>query len=116
VTTTSAERPQPLAAALAIGRALGQRGLRFVHWKSNNHLAEALAGATDIDMFADPRQRDEVRACLSDMNCLEVVSRPWGRYDGVESSTCACPGARRCSPIPTPRSIPSGPRPRRKWS
>jgi len=84
VTTTSAERPQPLAAALAIGRALGQRGLRFVHWKSNNHLAEALAGATDIDMFADPRQRDEVRACLSDMNCLEVVSRPWGRYDGVE--------------------------------
>ena len=58
-TMTSAEAP--LQAALDIARALSARGIRFVHWKSNGHLAEALSGRTDIDMFADPAQRDAVR-------------------------------------------------------
>lgn len=80
--TTSAEAP--LAAALAIGRALAARGVRFVHWKSNSHLAEALAGRTDIDVYADPLQQEEVRSCLGAQGCLEVVSQPWGRYPGVE--------------------------------
>ena len=51
---TSAEAP--LAAARDIGLALAAKGIRFVHWKSNGHLAEALSGQTDIDMFADPAQ------------------------------------------------------------
>jgi thymidylate kinase len=82
VATTSAEAP--LAAALDLARALAARGIRFVHWKSNGHLAEALSGATDIDMFADPAQRDEVRACLRQQNCLEIISQPWGSYPDVE--------------------------------
>ena len=62
MTTTSAERPAPLEAALAIGRALAASGVRLVHWKSNGHLAEALAGETDLDVFADPLQREAVAA------------------------------------------------------
>lgn len=80
--TTSAE--PPLAAAVGIGRALTARGIRFVHWKSNGHLAEALSGRTDLDVFADPAQRDAVRTVLREQNCLEVVSQPWGRYPDVE--------------------------------
>jgi len=82
VATTSAEAP--LAAARDIGRALAAKGIRFVHWKSNGHLAEALSGQTDIDMFADPAQREAVRETLRQHDCLEVVSQPWGRYPDVE--------------------------------
>lgn len=80
--TTSADAP--LAAALDIGRALAAKGIRFVHWKSNGHLAEALSGRTDIDMFADPARREDVRQTLREQNCLEVLSQPWGRYPDVE--------------------------------
>jgi thymidylate kinase/uncharacterized membrane protein len=82
VATTSAEAP--LKAALDIARALSARGIGFVHWKSNGHLAQALAGRTDIDMYADPAMRDAVRATLVEQNALEVLSQPWGRYPDVE--------------------------------
>ena len=74
----------PLKDAYGIGRALTARGVRFVHWKSNGHLAKGLAGRTDIDMYADPAQRDTVRAVLREQNCLEMLSQPWGRYPDVE--------------------------------
>ena len=67
-----------------IGRALTAEGIRFVHWKSNGHLAEALSGRTDIDMYADPPQREAVRACLAEQDCLEMLSQPWARYPDVE--------------------------------
>lgn len=84
MTTTSAERPAPLEAALAIGRALAASGVRFVHWKSNGHLAEALAGETDLDVFADPLQREAVAACLRRQGCVKVQSQPWASYPDVE--------------------------------
>lgn len=84
MTTTKPDGLVPLAAAGEIGRALSAAGCRFVHWKSNGHLAEALSGRTDIDMFADPGQRDAVRACLRAQQCLEVMSQPWASYPDVE--------------------------------
>lgn len=79
---TSADAP--LQAALDLGRAFAAKGIRFVHWKSNGHLAEALSGATDIDVFADPARREDVRATLREQNCLEIISQPWGSYPDVE--------------------------------
>lgn len=85
MTTTAAEAAAaPLAAARAIGAALAGRGLRFVHWKSNSHLAEALSGRTDIDLYADPGQRAAVRACLAAQGCLAMQSQPWASYPDVE--------------------------------
>ncbi len=80
--TTRAE--VPLESALDLARAFSARGIRFVHWKSNGHLAEALSGETDIDMYAESAQRDAVRATLVEQNALEVRSQPWGRYPDVE--------------------------------
>ncbi|PZF75537.1 hypothetical protein DK847_16970 [Aestuariivirga litoralis] len=80
--TTSAEAP--LAAARDLARAFTARGIRFVHWKSNGHLAEALSGQTDIDMYADPAQRAVVRNILREQNALEMRSQPWGSYPDVE--------------------------------
>ena len=75
---------QPLAKATALGQALSAAGFAFVHWKSNSHLAEALAGLTDIDMFADPARRDALRERLRAEGCLQIVSRPWASYPDVE--------------------------------
>ena len=80
--TISAEAS--LNAARDLARALSARGIRFVHWKSNGHLAAALSGRTDIDMYADPAQRDAVRATLIEQNALEVRSQPWASYPDVE--------------------------------
>lgn len=32
------------------------RGIRYCHWKSNEHLAEGLVGATDLDIIVERRQ------------------------------------------------------------
>lgn len=74
----------PLPAAMDIGRALSAKGIRFVHWKSNGHLAKGLSGQTDIDMYADPLHRMVVRATLREQGCLEMISPPWSRYPDVE--------------------------------
>ncbi|WP_421693399.1 hypothetical protein [Aestuariivirga sp.] len=75
---------QPLAKATALGQALSAAGHGFVHWKSNSHLAQALAGLTDIDMFADPARQGALRETLRVEDCLQIVSRPWASYPDVE--------------------------------
>lgn len=95
MTTTGPERQAPLAAADAIGRALSAAGCRFVHWKSNGHLAEALSGKTDIDMFADPGQQAVVRDVLDAEDCLKVQSQPWASYPDVEDWLAVDPGTGR---------------------
>lgn len=38
--------------------------IRYCHWKSNEHLAEAMAGDTDFDILVDPAQRRQVEEAL----------------------------------------------------
>lgn len=82
--TTKPEGMAPLAATAGIGRALAAAGCRFVHWKSNGHLAEALSGQTDIDMYGDPSSREAIRNCLRAQDCLQVQSQSWASYPDVE--------------------------------
>jgi thymidylate kinase len=84
--SASSQRPQPtpLGAALALAERLQTAGIIFVHWKSNSHLAEALAGKTDIDMLALPAQRPALHAALRRSSAAKLVSQPWSRYPDVE--------------------------------
>lgn len=84
MTTTRPDGTAPLGAARDLGRALAAAGCRFVHWKSNGHLAEALSGQTDIDVFADPAQKAAVRECLRTQGCLKLQGQPWASYPDVE--------------------------------
>jgi len=84
VATTGAEATEPLATVRRIAQALAARGIAFVHWKSNGHLAEALAGLTDLDVYADPAAADSLRACLAEQGCLRILSQPWASYPDVE--------------------------------
>jgi hypothetical protein len=45
--------PRPLPISAVLLSTLRQNGVRFAHWKSNLHLAEALAGETDLDLLID---------------------------------------------------------------
>ncbi len=84
MTITGSEGAAPLKAANDVGRALAAAGCRFVHWKSNGHLAEALSGQTDIDVFAEPGQQAAVRDCLLAEGCLKLQGQPWASYPDVE--------------------------------
>jgi thymidylate kinase len=76
-------KPAPLAVALAMCTALKQAGVHFVHWKSNDHLAEALAGLTDIDIYVDPNDRAAFERVMASLDAAEVNSQVWGTYPGI---------------------------------
>ena len=77
-------RPPALMAAVDLNRALREAGVRFCHWKSNDHLVEALAGETDIDLFVAPADRGTFKAVMAAQSILQITSQPWACYPGVE--------------------------------
>ena len=76
--------PTPLPISAVLLSALRQKEVRFAHWKSNLHLAEALAGETDLDLLIDERDAHAFRASMKEVHGRRVISQPWARYPGVE--------------------------------
>ncbi|MCB1377024.1 MAG: hypothetical protein KDK89_01440 [Alphaproteobacteria bacterium] len=64
--------------------ALAAAPVRFVHWKSNHHLNEALAGETDLDLLVAAEDADRFRHVVAGLGGLAVISQPWARYPEVE--------------------------------
>ena len=54
------------------------------HWKSNQHLKEALTGSTDIDLLVDKKRAGESKSVLLKLGFKRVISQPWCRYPGLE--------------------------------
>ena len=52
--TGEAAHTDPLGVLTALVAQLDAKQVRYCHWKSNEHLAEALAGRTDLDLLVDP--------------------------------------------------------------
>jgi len=50
-------------------RRLDERGVAYCHWKSNDHLAAALSGDTDLDILVDPAGIDDVYAIFAELAC-----------------------------------------------
>lgn len=65
-------------------RALFDHGVRFVHWKSNSHLMEALAGETDLDLLVHPDDGDRFILSAKSAGFLRIQSQPWASYPDVE--------------------------------
>jgi thymidylate kinase len=76
--------PTPLPISAALLSALRQNGVRFAHWKSNLHLAEALAGKTDLDLLIDEGDAQAFRASMREVRGRRVISQPWASYPEVE--------------------------------
>ncbi|MFO1034694.1 MAG: hypothetical protein U1E15_11655 [Hyphomicrobiales bacterium] len=81
---TSTLRPAPLAKALELRDRLRAAGVKFVHWKSNDHLAEALAGLTDIDLYVPPSDREAFATAMAGLGAQHIIGQPWSTYPNVE--------------------------------
>ena len=74
----------PTHFARALFEHLHREGVRICHWKSNQHLAAALAGRTDLDVLVHGDDRAALEAGFGHFAFTRVLS-PWeGRYPGLE--------------------------------
>jgi thymidylate kinase len=59
--------------------------VRFVHWKSNEHLGAALRGETDLDLLVDPFDRDRFLEIVDRLGFLPMEPPKERRLPGLES-------------------------------
>ena len=74
----------PLAPALRMLDVFHERGIRYCHWKSNEHLLAGLAGDTDLDMLFDRQQYAEVTVALAESGFRRFDGAPRARYPAIE--------------------------------
>lgn len=65
-------------------KALEQQRVSHCHWKSNQHLGDALAGGTDIDLLVAKSHAMLCEEALNSLGYKRVISQPWVRYPGIE--------------------------------
>lgn len=65
-------------------RTFDERGITYCHWKSNEHLVEALAGETDLDVLFDPAQRVLLEMVLDECGLKRFRSTPLMQYNAIE--------------------------------
>ena len=80
---TAAEK-RPLRVCQRLFQQLNQEGLRSCHWKSNEHLLEALAGETDLDLLVAPEECNRFGRILDALDFKRICSPVEKRYPGLE--------------------------------
>jgi thymidylate kinase len=63
---------------------LAARGIRYCLWKSNDHLADALAGRTDLDVLVAREDAERFRTVVHEHGCKPLVPQPYAVYPGME--------------------------------
>ncbi|MDX1412985.1 MAG: hypothetical protein R3293_02280 [Candidatus Promineifilaceae bacterium] len=81
---SNAQMTPPLQISLMLFDSLEGAGVRHCHWKSNQHLSDALTGATDIDLLVDKCESIACESVLTGLGFKRVHSQPWTRYPGIE--------------------------------
>ena len=62
-----------------------EEGVRYCHWKSNEHLRDGLTGATDLDILIDREQTAEVRRSLLDSGYRRFQSATFATHPAMET-------------------------------
>lgn len=65
-------------------KALNREEISYCHWKSNEHLTEALNGDTDLDMLFLPEQRDKIDLILNKCGLKRFRTTPNMQYNAIE--------------------------------
>ena len=73
-----------LAIAGKLFSELEDRGVRYCHWKSNQHLDAALAGRTDIDILVAHEDAARFMGIISSLGFKRFISPPWKTYPEIE--------------------------------
>lgn len=64
--------------------AFDKNNIVYCHWKSNEHLAEALTGDTDLDVLFLPEQRNLLDNVLSGLGIKRFRDVPLMQYNAIE--------------------------------
>lgn len=83
--------PEPLATSRELFAALEANDLRYVHWKSNEHLGPALAGETDLDVLFDRLQYQQVHRVLAACGFKPFRTTAAAAYPGIEDHLAVDP-------------------------
>jgi thymidylate kinase len=75
---------EPLAQSLHLFRAFDAAGVRYCHYKSNQHLLPALAGDTDLDILLDARHAREAQVALGATGYKRFDAKMAASYPAVE--------------------------------
>ena len=75
---------EPLEIAYKLFEVFEQAGIKHCHWKSNQHLDDALAGRTDLDLLVARSHAVLCEEVLGSLGYKRLVSQPWARYPGIE--------------------------------
>ena len=60
-------------------------GIRYCHWKSNEHLGPSMIGATDVDILVDRQAAQRLTRVLTDSDRFKrFVVKPGHGYPGIE--------------------------------
>lgn len=64
--------------------AFEENNIQYCHWKSNEHLAPALVGDTDLDMLVLPEQRSVIDKVLNECGLKRFRATPLMQYNAIE--------------------------------
>ena len=75
---------KPLSICTTFFSHLKAVNVRYCHWKSNSHLAEALAGQTDLDVLIAQESRGLFETALLKYKFKKLISPPEKQFPGME--------------------------------
>jgi hypothetical protein len=82
---TQGAGPADLAVLHGLFGRLHEAGIRYCHWKSNEHLSAAMNGTTDVDILVDRRSAQALTRTLTDTDDFKrFVVRAGRGYPGIE--------------------------------
>lgn len=73
-----------IASIYRLLKALDENSIDYCHWKSNEHLGEALDGDTDLDVLFDPAQRTELERVFDECGLKRFRATPLMQYNSIE--------------------------------
>jgi len=76
--------PAPLRVLVDLLGRMHEAGIRYCHWKSNEHLDASLIGKTDVDILVDRRAIVPFTRILGEANFKRFVVKPGRGYPGIE--------------------------------
>ena len=75
---------KPLELAVRLFHEWNGAGVKYCHWKGNNHLLEGLRGKTDLDILMSESSKEDGIKVLLDLCFIHVDSQYGSRYPFVE--------------------------------
>ena len=78
------DNSEPLLICQHLFRALAEAGVRYCHWKSNEHLLPGLTGDTDLDVLVDRGTSYPLQRVLAELDFKSFQATPWTRYPAIE--------------------------------